>query len=192
VSADVVLSCFPSRDRSFARFVERRRREVPRGTAASAADLQAGIRRWYPRAVVREQSTLGSLGPPVWYVYRDGSPNLEAHLHWWEEPGAGRIEFDAQARFIAADDRAAEIVGLRPADLIGRSWPDVIPSAAQADEWDWVWRTLNETGRVMSVFDCRLPDGRRRIVEYRNQTTDDPHRFVGYWREIETLDAGPG
>jgi PAS domain S-box-containing protein len=192
MSADITLSCFPSKDRSFARFVERRRRELARGAAASAAELQAGIRRWYPRAVVREQSKLGALGPPVWYVYRDGSPNLEGHLHWWEQPGAGRIEFDGRGLIVAADDRAAEIVGVRPGDLTGRSWRDVIPADAQADEWDWVWQTLNESGRVMSVFDCRLPDGRRRIVEYRSQKTDDPNRFIGYWREVETLEAAPG
>jgi PAS domain S-box-containing protein len=191
-AADVVLSCLPTTDTSFARFVARRRRELPRGLSASPAELQAAIRRWYPRAVIREQTDLGSLGRRTWYVYRDGSPNVATHDHWWTEPGTARVEFDAEARFVAADDHAAEIVGFRPGELVGKTWRDVVHREAQAENPEWVWQTLDETGRVMSVFDCPLPDGRWRVVEYRSQTTDDPDRYVSFWRELVTLEQRPG
>ena len=65
------LHCFPHDDRSFRASAE----ALLTGTATDdPRELQAGLRRSYPNAVVRRQHRLAALSEDarIWYVYRDG------------------------------------------------------------------------------------------------------------------------
>ena len=66
-----MLHCFPHDDALFRACAEAL---WVNSTTKDPRDLQEGLRRSYPAAVVRRQHPLGVLGDGerIWYVYRDG------------------------------------------------------------------------------------------------------------------------
>jgi hypothetical protein len=66
-----MLHCFPGDDGSFRACAEAL---LKSSRLDDPAELQAQLRRVYPRAVVRKQDSLAALGDRdrIWYVYRDG------------------------------------------------------------------------------------------------------------------------
>jgi PAS domain S-box-containing protein len=175
------IAIFPPDDAAFAALVRRRESE---NLGASPSEVAQAIRAWYPNAEVVAQSRLAAFGDPIWYAYRDGQLRSRDEDSWWEEPGTAWLAFDAEGIFRDANEAAAALVGMTPAELIGKRWSDLVEPAIAEDDPDWLWEALRTTGVVQSVF--RLPDrfGTDRWVEYRTLTTDDPNRLTSHWREL--------
>jgi hypothetical protein len=66
-----MLQCFPRDDPAFRACAEAL---LTSSGSADPRELQEGLRRSYPKSVVRKQHPLAVLSDaqPVWYVYRDG------------------------------------------------------------------------------------------------------------------------
>lgn len=192
-----VIRVLPTADAAFAAFVASCEAGLSPPERDDPRALERCLRRWHPRAVVRAQSSLASFGGPSgWYAYRDGHPAAPRPDRWWGRPGQARVRFDARAVFVDANDAACDLVGRRSGDLAGRAWHEIVPPAASSVDPSWIWQTLLRTGSVESEFDCPLPDGQWRVIEYRTETTEEPGVYQSWWREVVTLpapaDARPG
>lgn len=183
------LATFPRGDAAFRAFVRSCLAESPANERADPACLQARLRRWHTRAVVRVQSDLARVGPePTWYVYRDGHTNLGMQEGWWTSPGIASVSFDASGTCIHADAAAHALLGRTPGVLDGLHWRAFLPEEFETVNDDWIWDLITTEGSVNSVFEVPLYDGGRRVVEYHCEWRDDPPRFVGFWRELAMLD----
>jgi len=77
------LITIPSTDAAFRAHVHGIRR------GAAPTELEARLRRLYPRVVVRERTLSGEA--PAWYVYRDGSWRSQLAESWWGETNLPRV-----------------------------------------------------------------------------------------------------
>jgi hypothetical protein len=97
----------PSADAAFRKHVDRIRAE-----AATPAELEARLRRIFPRVIVRERKLTGE--PPVWYVYRDGGWLSSEAGHWWEQPAMPRVVVSSDGFLAEANPTAAGLLGIDP------------------------------------------------------------------------------
>jgi len=168
-SRPVTFAVFPADDRLFASFVQRAYEQVQATGTPTPEALQQVLRTYHTRAVVRPQASLAGFGDgEVWYAYRDGRPGGRAMDEWWLEPSVGHVRFTDDGRYLEADDEACRLVGLAPGGLVGLSLFDVVvPGGREAIE-AVAFDEFERTGTMHSVFDCRLPDGTTRVIEYRS------------------------
>jgi PAS domain-containing protein len=184
---DTALTTFPADDHVFAAFVRQAYLALDDHARRDPATLEASLRRWHTRAVVRERHSLASFGEPTWYVYRDGHPGVKVEEAWWQADDAPTVEFGADGVFTFADDAVCELVGLAPGALVGCHWTDLVPASARGDDGAWIWEQLDRAGWVQSVFDLPLGTGVR-IIEYRTERVGDG-RFRSHWRGLATTAA---
>jgi PAS domain S-box-containing protein len=192
LDVQVRLATFPRDDAAFGVFVRQCWDGLRPEERADPRALERRIRRWHRQTIVHPQVELAALMGQTWYVYRDGHPAMAADEGWSKQPDAARTVFDADGTFVEASDAACRLVGLGPGELVSSSWRDIVSISARAEDAAWIWETLRKTGSVRSDFDCPLPDGRWRTIEYRAEPSENTDRFVSYWRELVTLDPDPG
>jgi PAS domain-containing protein len=101
------LITIPSADAPFRAHVERVRRRI---APAGPDQLETGLRRLFPRVVVRERELSGEA--PVWYVYRDGGWRPSPTGPWWETAGLPRVVVSADGWIEEASPSAADLLGI--------------------------------------------------------------------------------
>jgi PAS domain-containing protein len=182
------LVTFPRDDTAFGSFVRATIEKLPPAARADPGALQAALRRWHTRAIVRAQSPLASFGGVAWYVYRDGQAGVRTDETWWQEPGVATAYLGEDDRFIGGDDAACALVDRAPGGLAGVPWRELVPSVAREDDATWLFGDLKQTP-VHSVFDFPRADGSRRVIEYRTGWDPGQGWFVCRWRELAVIDA---
>lgn len=166
MGARITLMCFPARDTTFADLAKR-----ALGSSEGRAtpdELAAELRPTYPHVVVRPQEPTAALGPGArWYVFRDGRLAIQADDPWWEDDALPRVVIDETNRYAEANDAACQLFGLRPGELVGRSWEEFAePAMAQAAEA--LRETLRRHGHGGSTFRLIRADGSRVDIDYRS------------------------
>jgi PAS domain-containing protein len=117
----------PSSDVAFRRQVDRLRGDV---SLRVPEDLEARLRRLFPRAVVRSRDIAGE--PPAWYVYRDGSWRPDLVGWWWQAAGLPRVVVSRDGWIIDANPSALGLLGIGPEDIGARHFTDfVVPGALE-------------------------------------------------------------
>jgi PAS domain S-box-containing protein len=189
-SRPVSFAVFPAHDRLFSAFVQQAYAQVRATSTPTPEALEAVLRTYHTRAVVRPQASLAGFGDgEVWYAYRDGRPGGRAGDEWWLDPGVGHVTFSDDGRYLTADDEACRLVGLAPGALVGLTLFDVVvPGGREAME-SVAMAEFEQTGTMHSVFDCRLPDGSTRVIEYRSERSATPGVNRSAWREFALIEA---
>ena len=116
------LITIPSTDQAFRAHVERVRRRLAAPTTTD--QLEDGLRRLFPRVVVRERALSGEA--PVWYVYRDGGWRPSPNGPWWEAAGLPRVEISPDGWIEEASPSAADLLGLDPSGGDPRHFTDFV------------------------------------------------------------------
>jgi len=166
VGATITLMCFPAGDTTFADLAKR-----ALGSSdgrATPDELAAELRPTYPHVVVRPQDPAAALGPGArWYVFRDGRLAIQPDDQWWEDDALPRVVIDETNRYAEANDAACRLFGLRPGELVGRSWEEFAePATARAAEA--LRQTLQRQGHGDSTFRLIRPDGSRFEFDYHS------------------------
>ncbi|HEV8403379.1 MAG TPA: PAS domain-containing protein, partial [Candidatus Limnocylindrales bacterium] len=115
------LITIPSADTPFRAHVERVRHRL---APARPDQLESGLRRLFPRVVVRERALSGEA--PVWYVYRDGGWRPSLTGPWWEVPGLPRIVISADGWVEEASGSAADLLGIEASEVGARHITDFV------------------------------------------------------------------
>ncbi len=183
MSVRPVLLTIPREDAAFAAYA--RRCLDDDDVRFDPLRLQAALRRFHTRAAVYRKAEIRPFGDEeIWYVYRDGRAVTRDDPEWWLRPDGAHATLDESGRFTEANEAACALVGLGPGELVGRRYDDLIPGPSRPA---WIWEVLAATGSVRSVFDFPLPDGGRRIIEYRIEAVGSGS-YESRWRELMTLD----
>jgi PAS domain-containing protein len=118
----------PTTDTAFRRHVDRLR---ARTSLDSPEELEARLRRLFPRAVVRQRDLSGE--PPAWYVYRDGSWHSDLTGSWWEETGLPSIDVSRAGWIDGANATAVDLLGIHASDLGTRHFTDFVAPGGLED-----------------------------------------------------------
>lgn len=114
------LITIPSSDQAFATHVE----ALVANEVLSSGDLQARLRRMFPRVVVRER-TLSS-EPMAWYVYRDGSWRSPTSADWWIDETLPQVVVSRDGWLVSASATAAGFLAFDPAQASDHHFTDFI------------------------------------------------------------------
>ena len=190
MSQTPTIATFPRKDASFARFVRATIERLDPADRADPAAVQRALRRWHTRAIVRAQDPLASFGAPTWYVYRDGQAGVQLEGDWWQRDDVAVARLGEDEVFVDGDDEACRLVERPPGGLAGVSWRELVPSEVREDDAGWLFEGIQESGPVQSVFDFPLPDGGRRVIEYRTVWVPEERVYLCRWRELAVIDAG--
>jgi PAS domain-containing protein len=189
VVGGVALLCFPPADGVFCATAEQTFAALK---AAIPAELEAALRRIYPRAVVRERERLAS-HEPAWYVYRDGrySPFTSTDP-WWEAPDAARTVLDDAGAYLTASPAALDLLGVSCEELLASK-----AGAFTVPEYQvmipWIFELLRDTGEIHSTTMLRPRRGPDIPVEYRFlREGDGPGRHVSILRRVPAEAVGAG
>jgi PAS domain-containing protein len=184
------LSTFPAEDEAFELFVRTTERRLrTNGKPLTPEALEAALRTYHTRAIVRARNPLATFGEDVWYVYRDGRAGVRVLDDWWQCDDCAQIVFDRAGTILQADDAACALVGVSPGSLAGRPWRELPRSTPSGDSSASMWQLLETTGSLQSVFDVPMPDGGFRVIEFHCEPTEDPDRFTSRWRAIADIPA---
>jgi PAS domain-containing protein len=122
------LLTIPASDEAF-------RRHVTAQLAGSGAErpeeLEARLRRLFPRALVRERGLSGE--GPTWYVYRDGRWQPETSAPWWTAAGLPSLRVSLDGWVTDASAAAASLLGIEPSDRGLRHYTDFVLPGTIAD-----------------------------------------------------------
>lgn len=80
---------------------------------ATPAELEARLRRVFPRVVVRERTISGA---PGWYVYRDGAWSSSLTGDWYDDPRLPRVVVAGDGWVREANATARGLLGIEDAD----------------------------------------------------------------------------
>jgi len=186
-SMPTTLVTFPRDDTAFAAFVRTTFADLGASRDADPDALQAALRRWHTRALVRSQHELARLGESVWYVYRDGSAGVRLEQDWWQVGGVATARLGEDEVFIDGDDAACALVDRPPGGLRGVPWRELVPPAARDADAEWLFGPLKDGRPVQSVFDFPRDDGSRRVIEYRTIWLPDERIYLCRWRELALI-----
>ena len=183
------IATFPRGDAAFAAFVRSTIERLDPSDRTDPAAVQRALRRWHTRAIVRPQDPLAAYGSTAWYVYRDGQAGVRLEDAWWQRDDVAMARLGEDELFIDGDDEACRLVGREPGGLAGVAWRDLIPSEARDVDSTWLFGGLQNGPPVQSVFDVPLPDGRRRVIEYRTSWDASERTYVCRWRELAVIEV---
>ena len=102
----------PSDDTPFREHVDRVRRE---SRTRRPEELEARLRRLFPRVVVRERGLSGE--SPSWYVYRDGGWRSSMSGPWWEASGLPRVSVSSEGWITDANPTARSLLGIEASEV---------------------------------------------------------------------------
>jgi PAS domain-containing protein len=86
-------------------------------------ELEARLRRIFPRVVIRERTISGA---PGWYVYRDGRWSSSLAGDWWDDPRLPRIVVSADGWFVHASPTALGLFGIAEDDITSHYFTDLV------------------------------------------------------------------
>ena len=92
-------------------------------TAANPHELEAHLRRVFPRVVVRERTISGA---PGWYVYRDGGWSSSLTGAWWDDPRLPRVVVSADGWVREASVTARGLLGIEDDDPSSHHFTDFV------------------------------------------------------------------
>lgn len=154
------VRCYPASDEAFARVAQ-----AAAAGASSPGELAARLRPAYPRVAVSERCLSGE--PALAYVYRDGGFLSTDGERWWAEPDAAVARVSAETgRLVAADERWAQAVGVRPDELIGRHFTDFVLDGAQPAAHE-LFATVVEGREIRTEILVRRGDGTSVLLDVR-------------------------
>lgn len=180
------IATFPRDDRVFAAFVQSSLAAMSEERCPGA--LEAQLRRWHTRAIVRVQADLAGFGwGETWYVYRDGRAGIVEEPDWWLDPECAHVGFGRDGVFVATNAAADALVG-RETGLVGRHWSELLAPVAQGEDAAFLWELLDQGQVAHSVFDLPLRDGGHRVIEYRSVRCPEGG-YESWWRELAVLPA---
>ncbi len=120
-SSPPIIITIPSSDAAFRQHVERLRLDAG---LATAEQLEARLRRVFPRVAVRERALSGE--PPSWYVYRDGGWQPSETGPWWQAADLPTLTVSEGGWISDANATALSLLGLEPPDLGARHFTDFV------------------------------------------------------------------
>ncbi len=122
---------FPRDDTAFAAFVRATMAKLGPDEREDAAAVQAALRRWHTRALVRPQDPMASFGGTTWYIYRDGTAGVRLEQEWWQAEGVATARLGEDEVFVDGDDEACRLVDHPPGGLTGVPWRELVPVEAR-------------------------------------------------------------
>jgi PAS domain-containing protein len=184
----ITIATFPREDAAFASFVRTTMANLSPEDRGDPALVQKALRRWHTRALVRRRDDIAGFGPVTWYVYRDGQAGVRIESDWWQGDGVATAVLGEDEVFVDGDDEACRLVGRPSGGLRGVPWRDLVPAEARDDDAGWLFAGLKNVPFAHSVFDAPLPDGSRRVIEYRTHWDSEQGVYVCRWRELAVID----
>ena len=178
---------FPRDDTAFAAFVRATMAKLGPDEREDAAAVQAALRRWHTRALVRPQDPMASFGGTTWYIYRDGTAGVRLEQDWWQAEGVATARLGEDEVFIDGDDEACRLVDCPPGGLAGVPWRELVPVEARDTDGEWLFGPLKDGKPVQSTFDFPRADGTRRVIEYRTIWLPDERIYLCRWRELAVI-----
>jgi PAS domain-containing protein len=143
----------PSTDTAFRRHVDRLR---ARTSLASPEELEARLRRLFPRAVVRSRDLSGE--PAAWYVYRDGRWRSDMTGSWWEAAGLPSVDVSRQGWIDQANATALDLLGIHATDLGTRHFTDFVAPGSLEDSMS-LFRIVDEGHELTATALLRPTSG---------------------------------
>jgi len=181
----IVLLCFPPTDRALRRKATELLAALPGPTPDS---LEAVLRPFYPRIVVRERADVAGFGERGWYVYRDGRVSPFGGDRWWTDPGAARTVIAADGAYVDANDVALELLGIGRAALASARAGD-FTSPEHRENVPWLRQLLLDTGEVHSTSIMRRGNGEDVEIEYHLELDPAvPGQWISSFRPLPMLD----
>jgi PAS domain-containing protein len=189
----------PTTDTAFRRHVDRLRAST---SLDSPEELQARLRRLFPRAVVRRRDLSGE--PPAWYVYREGSWRSAMTGSWWEEAGLPSVDVSREGWIDGANATALDLLGIHASDLGARHFTDFVAPGSLEDSMS-LFQIVDEgheltatallkptSGDVVAIDIHAWREGERLLSVFR--LADDveipvPHAAVARPASVESLPA---
>ena len=175
--AEPALITIPGSDAAFRQHVNAMER------TGTPADLEARLRRMFPRVVVRERSISGA---PAWYVYRDGSWSSSLAGDWWDGAALPRVRVDRQGWITDADPTALGILGIGASDMGTSHITDfVVPGTL--DDALGLFRIISEGHTLDATVVLRPTTGDVIAVDLHAHLEDD--HVVGVIRLADDVDV---
>ena len=174
-----LLTTIPSTDTAFRTHVERVQR---RHRADSAVDLQARLRRMFPRVLIVERQLSGEA--PNWYVYRDGRWSPPSSSAWWSETGIPRVEISLDGWLLEADDAARGLLDLPDGDITDRHFTDFIAPGTLEDA-EGLRRVIEEGHTLQATILLRPAGGELLACDLYARREGD--RLVGSFRIADDI-----
>jgi PAS domain-containing protein len=171
----------PSADQAFRVQVARL---IARLDPAGPDELQARLRRLFPRALVRRRDISGE--PPAWYVYRDGSWRSDLTGPWWEAPGTPEVAVSRDGWLIDGNPTALGLLGIDAAELGTRHFTDFTAPGTLEDSIS-MFRVVDEGNELTATVVLRPTTGDLIAIDIHSQREGD--RIVARFRLADDVDV---
>lgn len=175
------LKTIPSTDTAFREQVQRIRR---RHGSLTPGDLEARLRRLFPRVVVVERQLSGE--PPSWYVYRDGRWAPASPDAWWTDPGLPRVGVSLDGWVAEANAAARSVLNLPEAEVGSRHFTDFVAPGSLEDA-EGLARVISEGHELRATVLMRPADGEVLACDMLARREGD--RLVGIFRLAEDIEV---
>lgn len=153
----------PSDDLTFREHVRRIAERYPSDTPA---ELEARLRRLFPRVVVRPRALWAE--PEAWYVYRDGAWRPPTRP-WWTEPLVPHLVFGGDGWVTTANASALSLLGMNATQP--RHYSDFVVQGA-GDAVDTLFSLVREGNPLGATVVLRQAGGHAIACEGRAETVD--------------------
>jgi len=160
------VTCEPKTDAAFRGYVDLALARMPEATPNG---LALRLHRLYPHARVEAESD-------HWTVRRDPADADEPTEAWWADPALARVQYDAQALILQANDAAQALLGRT---LVGHHWQEFV-TPGSTEQVSAMLAILSEAGRAESRF--RMPRADGSLLEFDSYTEVDGEGFTTVMR----------
>jgi hypothetical protein len=160
------LTCRPESDVAFKRYAELALSRMPEPTPEL---LALRLRRLYPHARVDADDLR-------WTATRDAQGLAAAPEQWWLDMTLPRVQYDAQALILDANDAARNLLG---STLVGHHWQEFV-TPGSTEQVSAMLAILAEVGAAESRF--RMPGADGSLVEFDSYTTVEGENFTTVMR----------
>lgn len=134
------------------------------------ADLEAILRRMFPRVVVVERQLSGER--PTWYVYRDGRWAPPSAISWWTDPDMPCISVGLDGWIVEANPAARALLNMPAPDARRRHFTDFIVPGTLEDA-EALHQVLIQGHDLAATILLRPTDGEVLACDVRAQRVGD-------------------
>jgi PAS domain S-box-containing protein len=99
----------------------------------------------------------------------------------FEESSEAMLIADDDGQYLEVNQRAGELFGVAPANLLGRSIDEFLPDSV---DFDSAWQAFQETDRMSGTIPLVRPDGTERIAEYTARRNIVPGQHLSILRDV--------
>jgi PAS domain-containing protein len=160
------LLCRPPTDVAFRGYAELALSRMPEPTPEL---LALRLRRLYPHARVAADGDR-------WIASREPEGLEQAPRDWWRDDGLPRVQYDAQALILEANEAAHALLGK---SLVGHYWQEFV-TPGSTEQVSAMLAILAEVGAAESRF--RMPAADGSLVEFDSYTIVEEERFTTVMR----------